>query len=44
MTSFLFALVQGISLQARAGASREQLKGLVKVGLGSWSAYRSCGC
>jgi hypothetical protein len=44
MTSFLFALVPGISLQARAGASREQLKGLIKVGLGSWSAYRSCGC
>jgi len=44
LTSFLFAMVQGISMQARAGASREQLEGLVKVGLGSWSAYHSCGC
>lgn len=43
LTSFLFALVQGISLQARSGASRRQLEGLVKVGLGSWEAYRSRG-
>lgn len=41
LTSFLFALVQGISLQARAGASREQLEALVRVGLGSWNAYLS---
>jgi AcrR family transcriptional regulator len=44
LTSFLFALVQGVSLQARAGASREQLGGLMKVGLGSWKAYLSSGC
>ena len=44
LTSFLFALVQGISLQARGGASREQLEGLLKVGLGSWKGYLSSGC
>jgi AcrR family transcriptional regulator len=44
LTSFLFALVQGISLQARAGASREQLEGLMKVGVGSFSAYLSSHC
>ncbi|WP_300972914.1 TetR/AcrR family transcriptional regulator [Sphingomonas sp. LHG3406-1] len=44
LTSFLFALVQGISLQARAGASREQLKALTTVGVGSFSAYISSGC
>ncbi len=41
LTSFLFALVQGISLQAHAGASRAQLQDLVKVGLGSFIAYTS---
>ena len=44
LTSFLFALVQGISLQARAGASREQLESLVRVGTGSLSAYLASGC
>jgi AcrR family transcriptional regulator len=44
LTSYLFALVQGISLQARAGASREQLESLVKIGTGSLSAYLAGGC
>lgn len=44
LTSFLFALVQGISLQARAGASREQLESLVRIGTGSLGAYLASGC
>jgi len=36
LTSLLFALVQGISLQARSGSSREQLHVLAETGLAQW--------
>ena len=36
LTSLLFAMIQGISVQAGAGATREQLDRLVETGLSLW--------
>jgi hypothetical protein len=36
LTSLLFAMIQGISVQAGSGATREQLDRLVKTGLALW--------
>ena len=36
LTSFLFAIMQGISVQAGSGASREDLERLVGAGLMMW--------
>jgi AcrR family transcriptional regulator len=36
LTSLLIAILQGISVQAGTGASREQLDGLVETGLALW--------
>jgi hypothetical protein len=36
LTSLLFAMLQGISVQAGGGATREQLNALVDTGLALW--------
>ena len=40
LTSLLYALMQGMSVQAGAGASREDLERLVETGLAMWPSTR----
>jgi AcrR family transcriptional regulator len=41
LTSLLYALMQGMSVQAGAGASREDLERLVETGLAMWPSART---
>lgn len=36
LTSYLLAILQGMAVQAGAGATREQLEGLIETSLGMW--------
>jgi hypothetical protein len=41
LTSFLYAVMQGMSVQAGAGASREDLERLVETSLAMWPTARA---
>ena len=36
LAQYLYALLQGMAVQAGAGATREQLEGVVEIGLATW--------
>jgi len=39
MGKYLLAIVQGMSVQAGAGASREELEGVVETTLAMWPSH-----